>query len=102
MGVEFEAQSKREFQEIRTRELQQESVDQLNRVTDMVNDINFDGIENDTQEIKEIVINNLENQVDNDDLDKKIDKISQGITDIKRNQTNLTKRIKEIENKLGE
>jgi len=102
MGVEFEAQSRRELQEIRTRELQQESVDQLNRVTDMVNDISFDGIESDTQEIKEMIINNLENQVDNDDLDKKIDKITQGITDIKRNQTNLTKRIKEIENKLGE
>lgn len=102
MGVEFEAQNMAERQQVRTREIQQESVEQLGQITDMVNDVNFDNIESNTEEIKELVVNNLENQVDNDDIFEKLDKISKSISDVKRNQTNLTKKINDIQNKIGE
>lgn len=102
MGVEFEAQTLEEKRQVRTRELQQESIEQLNQVTDMVNDISFDNIESDTQMIKEVVVNNLENQVNNDDIYDKLDKIARSLSDVKRNQTNLTKKINDIQDKIGE
>lgn len=102
MGVEFEAQTLEEKRQVRTRELQQESIEQLNQVTNMVNDISFDNIESDTQMIKEVVVNNLENQVNNDDIYDKLDKIARSLSDVKRNQTNLTKKINDIQDKIGE
>lgn len=102
MGVEFEAQTLEEKRQVRTRELQQESIEQLNQVTDMVNDISFDNIESDTQMIKEVVVKNLENQVNNDDIYDKLDKIARSLSDVKRNQTNLTKKINDIQDKIGE
>ena len=102
MGVEFEAQNFAEHQQIKTRELQQENTEKLNEVTDLVDNINFDNIESDTKVIKEIVVNNLENQTNIDDISTALNKITQGITDIKRNQTNLNKKINEIQEKIGE
>lgn len=102
MGVEFEAQNAEQKQQVRTREVQQESIEQLNQVTDMVSEINYDNIESDTQVIKEMVVNNLENQVNNDDIYDKLDKIAKSISDVKRNQTNLTKKINDIQDKIGE
>ena len=102
MGVEFDAQTREEHEVIKTRELQKESIEQLNEVSDLVNNTNIDSIEMDTKTIKQVVLNNLENQANNDDLSDKLDKITQGITDIKRSQTNLNKKVKEIQEKIGE
>ena len=102
MGVEMEGQFLDEYRNIRTREKQQQSVQKLEEVTDMVNNINIDGIETDTQTIKEVVLNNLENQTNLDDISESINKIAQGISDIKRNQTNINKKIKDIQEKVGE
>lgn len=102
MGVEFEGQSSNEVEHIRTREVQKENMEKLNDVTDMVNNINIDGIEMDTKTIKDIVVDNLENQTNLDDMSNTLDKIAQGISDIKRNQTNLNKKIKDIQDKMGE
>ena len=68
MGVEFEAQNHSEHEQIKTRELQRENMEKLDGVVDLVDNINFDNIENDTKAIKEIVTNNLEKQTDIDDL----------------------------------
>lgn len=102
MGVEFEAQDALTHQQIKTRELQKESIEKLNEVSDLVDNMSFDNIENDTQLIKNIVINNLENQTNINDLSKTLDNVVQGITDIKRNQTNINKKINEIQKQIGE
>lgn len=102
MAIEMEGQTKEEHARIRAREIQIENIEKLNNVTDMVDNINIDGIEQDTKTIKEVVLNNLENQIDLDDLAENINKISQGISDIKRNQTNINKKIKDIQEKVGE
>lgn len=102
MGVEFEPQTLEEKKQIRTREIQRESVDKLDQVTDLIDNIGFDNIESDTQLIKEVVVNNLENQANNDDIYEKLEKISQGISDVKRSQTNLNKKINEIQEQIGE
>ena len=102
MAIEMEGQSANEAAHVRTREIQKENMEKLNDVTDMVNNINIDGIEMDTKTIKDIVVDNLENQANLDDMSDTLDKISQGITDIKRNQTNLNKKIKDIQEKIGE
>ena len=88
MGVEMEGQDSNEVQHIRTRETQMENMEKLNNVTDMVDNLNIDGIESDTKTIRDVVMNNLENQANLDDISDTLDKIAQGITDIKRSQTN--------------
>lgn len=102
MGIEMEGQTPEEHQQIKTRELQKESIEKLNQVNDMVNNINIDGISQDTQTIKNVVMTNLENQTNLDDLDDSLAKVLQGIADIKRSQTNLNKKINEIQNQIGE
>ena len=47
-------------------------------------------------------MNNLENQTDIDDVSNDLTKVLQGIADIKRSQTNLNKKINEIQDKIGE
>lgn len=102
MAIEMEGQSQRETQEIRTREIQQENMEKLNLVNDMVNDISLDGIETNTEIIKDVVLNNIESETNLDELSEQINKISQGISDIKRSQTNLNKKINDIQEKVGE
>lgn len=102
MGIEIEGQTPNEAAQVRTREIQKESVEKLKEVNDMISDINIDGIESDTKTIKNVVMNNLENQTNLDDISNTLDKITQGISDIKRSQTNLNKKINEIQNKVGE
>lgn len=102
MAIEMEGQSANEAAHVRTREIQKENMEKLNDVTDMVNNINIDGIEMDTKTIKDIVVDNLENQANLDDMSDTLNKISQGISDIKRSQTNLNKKINDIQEKIGE
>lgn len=98
----MEGQSAETHQKIKNRELQQESIRKLNEVSDLVDNINIDSIEMDTSEIKNMVYNNLESQTNIDDIAESIDKISKGISDIKRNQTNMNKKLKELQEKVGE
>ena len=102
MAIEMEGQDSDELKHIRTREIQQENMTKLKEVSDMIDTINIDGIESDTKTIKNVVFNNLENQTNLDDISEKIDKLIQGISDIKRSQTNLNKKIKDIQEKVGE
>jgi len=102
MAIEMEGQTPEEHQQIKTREIQKESVEKLEAVTDMVDKFNIDGIESDTQTIKDIVMNNLEDQTNIDDIAGALDKVVQGITDIKRSQTNLNKKINEIQKQIGD
>lgn len=102
MGVEYKAQYSNEHQNIKTREVQQESLKKLNEVNDLVNNVGFDNIEQDTKVIKDIVVNNLENQTNIDDVSDTLNAVVQGIDDIKKGQNTINKKIKEIEKKMGE
>lgn len=102
MAIEMRGQDASEVSHIRTREVQKENIEKLNDISDMVDNINIDGIEGDTKVIKDIVMSNLENQTNLDDISEALGKISQGITDIKRSQTNLNKKINELQDKVGE
>ena len=102
MAIEMEGQDSNEVQHIRTRETQAENMERLDELGDMVDNLNIDGIESDTKAIRNMVTNNLENQTNLDDISDTLSKISQGISDIKRSQTNINKKINEIQDKVGE
>lgn len=102
MAIEMEGQSQKETEAIRTREIQQENMEKLNLVNDMIDNISLDGIETNTEIIKDVVLNNIESETNLDELSEQISKISQGISDIKRSQTNLNKKINDIQEKVGE
>ena len=59
MAIEMEGQSQKETEAIRTREIQQENMEKLNLVNDMVDNISLDGIETNTEIIKDVVLNNI-------------------------------------------
>ena len=102
MPTEMEGQSSETHQRIKNRELQKESIEKLNEVRDFIDTVNFDGIESDTQDIKQMIYGNLESQTNIDDLAQDLKKALQGISDIKRNQTNINKKINDIQDKIGE
>lgn len=100
MGFELEAQDEIEFRQIRARELQLDNTDKLNQVSDALSDVDLSSIESQTKEIKSLVITNLEEQTNLDDIFANINKIAQGISDIKRSQTNLNKKLNELQNQI--
>lgn len=102
MAIHIEAQDSSELKQIRAREIQVESVQKLNDITDSIENINIDNIESTTNDIKNIVENNLEAQPNLDELLTSINKIAQGVTDIKRNQTNLNKKINDIQDTVDQ
>lgn len=102
MAIHIEAQDSSELKQIRAREIQVESVQKLNDITDSIENINVDNIESTTNDIKNIVENNLEAQPNLDELLTSINKIAQGVTDIKRNQTNLNKKINDIQDTVDQ
>lgn len=102
MGVHIEAQDNDTLKQIRAREIQFENTNKLDNITDVVENINIDAIESTTNDIKSIVQSNLEEQPNLDELKSDMQKIAQGISDIKRSQTNLNKKIKDIQSTIDE
>lgn len=102
MGVHIEAQDADDLKQIRAREMQLESVQKLNNITDSIDNINLDNIETTTNDIRSMVETNLEQQPDLNELLTSINKIAQSVTDIKRNQTNLNKKINDIQDSVNQ
>jgi len=102
MGVHIEAQDADDLKQIRAREIQLESVQKLNNITDSIDNINLDNIETTTNDIRSMVETNLEQQPDLNELLTSINKIAQSVTDIKRNQTNLNKKINDIQDSVNQ
>ena len=100
MGFELEAQDEIEFRQVKARELQLDNTDKLNQVSDALSDVDLSSIESQTNEIKSLVITNLDEQTNLDDIFESINKIAQGISDIKRSQTNLNKKINELQKQV--
>lgn len=100
MGFEMEVQDEIEFRQVKARELQLDNTDKLNELSDTLSDVDLSNIESNTNDIKSFVITNLENQTDLDDIYQVINKVAQGIADIKRNQTNLNKKINDIQKQI--
>lgn len=102
MGVHIEAQDEEVLKQIRARETQMDNIEKLNNITEVVDNINLDGIESTTNEIRMMVTDNLEVQPNLDELLDSINKAVKGISDIKRNQTNLNKKINDIQSSIDE
>lgn len=102
MAVHFEAQDEDIYKQVRARETQLENIDKLDNITETVDNMNIDGIEANTNDIKVMVENNLENQTNIDDLADTLNKITQGISDIKRSQTNINKKINDLQSTVDD
>lgn len=98
MGVEFEAQMQEEVTHVRTRELQQESVEKLDNIIPVINtidEVNLSSMESNIEETKQILVTNIDNQVNLDD-------IMTGINSIKRTLSKLNKSVKTLQNTVDE
>lgn len=104
MGIELEVQSKEEVMQIRSRELQQESVEKLNEIAPIVDDIsniNFNQIESDTSEIKEIVSENLVEQPDLSELLEAMQDLTKSISTMKGQITKVSNKVTDLANTVS-
>lgn len=99
MGKHTEAQFENEFMMVKARELQLENTKKLNDVLPVINtldEVNLSKIENDTDAIKTIVSDNLDNQIDLDDINTKIEKVDKSLSAVKGQVTKLSKKIDKV------
>lgn len=99
MGKHTEAQFENEFMMVKARELQLENTKKLNDVLPVINtldEVNLSKIENDTDAIKNIVSDNLDNQIDLDDINAKIEKVDKSLSAVKGQVTKLSKKIDKV------
>lgn len=99
MGVQIEVQDHTEVMQIKSRELQLENTEKLNNLTPIVEsigDVNLSQIESDASDIKNIVIQNLDEQTDLDEIHELIEKINKNISILKGQVTKASKKIDQI------
>ena len=101
MGVEIEVQDDNVVKQVRARELQLENTDKLVELNDTINNVDLEKIESNTHDIKNMVITNLEAQPNIEDIANTMEKVAQGISDIKRSQTNINKKINELQDAIN-
>ena len=105
MGVQIEVQDHTEVMQIKSRELQLENTEKLNNLTPIVEgigDVNLSQIESDASDIKNIVIQNLDEQTDLDEIHESIERINKNISTLKGQVTKTSKKIDQILEMLNE
>lgn len=100
MGVEIEAQNESEVRQIKARETQLENMERLNDLTETINDINIDNIEYTTNDIKDLLVTNLDKQTNLDDIFDAVKDIAKEVSSIKKSQTNVVKKVNSIEKQM--
>lgn len=103
MAIHLETQNEQEVIQVRSREMQLESVQKLNDLIPVVNDmneINLQQIESDTSQIKEIVNKNLENQPDISELYDLISDLNKNLSNIKGQITKLSNKVTNLSNDI--
>lgn len=98
MGEYIEVQEEQEVMQIRSRELQLESVEKLNDIVPVIENIDnvdLNKIELDTSEIKSMIVTNLDEQANLDDILESIDKLNKNISSLKGQITKLSKKLEE-------
>ena len=103
MAVHIETQSEAEVQQIRSRELQLENVNKLNQIMPIVDnmvDVNLSQIESDTSDIKYMIEQNLDTQVDLDKIYEAMINVTKGLTEIKKANTRLSNAIKDTQEQI--
>lgn len=105
MPVHIEAQSEEEVRQVRSRELQLESVEKLNNMIPIVNtldNVDLEKVEKQTDQIKEIVNQNLEEQPNIEEITKQINALTKEVKNLKKSATQLKKTLSELKKILKE
>lgn len=103
LAIHLETQNEQEVIQVRSREMQLESVQKLNDLIPVVNDmneINLQQIESDTSQIKEIVNKNLEDQPDISELYDLISDLNKNLSNIKGQITKLSNKVTNLSNDI--
>lgn len=105
MGVHIEAQYNEEVMQVRSRELQLENTEKLEQiipVVETIDEIDLPTIESNTHDIKDMIINNIDNQANLDDILDAINLAVKGITELKKANTRLSNTVKEMNKQIDE
>jgi len=105
MGVEIEIQTHEEVAQLRTREIQQENTQKLEQIiptVEAIDSVDLPTIEQNTNQIKNMVFNNIDQQTDLDEIADMLNTISKGIVEIKKSNTRITNAIKKNTERIDE
>lgn len=105
MAVHIEAQEKQEVMQVRSRELQLDSIQKMEEMVptvENINNVDFDKIESDTNEIKDMIINNLDEQPDISELYELMKDFSKNLSTIKGQITKVSNKVTELSNSVEE
>lgn len=103
MGVHIETQDDTELMQVRSRELQLENTAKLEEIIpvvetidDNIGAVDLPSIESNTSEIRDMVKQNLHDQIDLNDIYAKLEKVEKSNIEIKKAITRLSKKIDKV------
>lgn len=112
MGVHIEAQHEAEYNQVKAREKQQDSIEKLEAIIPVVadtqqvlNNVDLEQVSNDNTVIKDVVVRNLEEQTDIDEISTTIESLSKKVNNINKKLNTMNKSLNEMKdtlNKLNE
>lgn len=97
MGVEIKTQTLAEVQQIRSREVQIENtkkLDQMTSVVQTIDEVDLQNMEQNTNEIKDMIVTNLDDQTDIDELYQIMKDFKKQLTEVKKTMTRVNNNIK--------
>ena len=103
MGIEIEAQDNSEVMQVRSRELQLENTEKLEQIipiVDTINDIDLQAIESNTNDIKDMIVTNIDEQIDLNEINNQVTQLSKGITELKKAHTRLNNSVKDLSKQI--
>lgn len=99
MGIEIEAQDHTEVMQVRSRELQLENTEKLEQIIPVVqtiDEVDLQAMESNTNDIKDMIVTNIDNQTDLDKINEQLNRLTKGMTELKKANTRLTNSVKDL------
>lgn len=104
MGVHIEAQDNNEVMHVRSRELQLENTQKLKQMEPIVQtleNVDLQFIENTTNDIKDMIVTNIDDQVDLNEIANTLEKVAKSQTELKKSITRLNNTMKDVIDQLN-
>ena len=109
MGIHIESQHEAEYNQIKAREKQQESINKLNDIIpvvsetqDILNNVDLEQVSADNNIIKDVVVRNLEEQTDIDEIKDAVDSLTKKINTLTKKMNTLLKTVNDIHEKIND
>lgn len=109
MGIHIEAQHEAEYNQVKAREKQKESIEKLEAIIPVVadtqntlNNVDLEQVSNDNNIIKDVVVRNLEEQTDIDEINDTVDSLTKKVNNLNKKVNTMNKTLNNVNDVLNE